>query len=149
MATDIREILAGVQPRPGKKGMVQQGGQQFNMKIDINGLPDMPCIRCGELEYVNITRIKKMSRTVSPNGQEGNININMMKCIKCGWLFNPKEWEDHNKGMENESQPDPEETASVGKEVKAEPEMENKVMCRKCGMFYIEGNDHQCKDLWR
>ena len=127
------------------------GQQQIN--IDVNSLPDMPCIKCGEIEYYNVTRVKKLSKINSPTGQEGNININMLKCIGCGWLFNPKEWMTHEAEMnkeeiievESEEVHDTvrvEETLKVDDKAKTDDDRE---LCRKCGAFYEKGKDHNCK----
>lgn len=138
MTADIKDLFAG-----GKRGVPQQ--QQMNLNIDVNSLPDMPCIKCGQKEFFNITRIKKLSRTVSPTGQEGNVNVNMLKCRECGWLFNPREWEDHKKA--NEKTEAVEEVINLKDGVKAKKEKEDdgKVLCRKCGVFYDKGEEHTCK----
>jgi hypothetical protein len=123
---DIRNFLDGNQ-------------KSMNIKLDINALPDVACIKCGEKEFLNFTRIKKLSRTVSPNGQEGNVNINMLKCKSCDWVFNPKEWEDHQKANETSDK-----VIDIKKQPKVKKEPTREV-CRKCGVFYDKNTEHQCK----
>ena len=97
--------------------MRNQHGVQ--VKIDPNTLPDINCIKCGSLEFINVTRIKKLSRTISPTGQEGNVNINMLKCSnpECGWLFNPNEWEQHQEELEKEEEPKKEINVSLNETI--------------------------------
>lgn len=80
------------------KRMMQQKG----INVDVKSLPDMDCIKCGNVVYFNVTRVKKLSKIASPTGQEGNININMLRCANCGWMFNPNEWEQHQRTKEEE-----------------------------------------------
>ena len=134
---DIKELFGGA-----NKGLPMGKPPQANLKLDINTLPDIACIKCGEKEFNNITRIKKLSRTVSPTGQEGNVNVNMLKCSKCGWLFSPKEYEDYHNNKDQKETPKIEQPKV--KEIK-KVEDETKVLCRKCGEFYEKNKNHECK----
>ena len=135
---DIRDLF------PGKQPQISQG-QNNKINIDVNSLDDMPCIKCGEKEFINITRIKKLTRTVSPTGQEGNVNINMLKCHNCGWLFNPKEWQDdYDAKTKTVSTNEKVEIIQLKKEDK-EIITDNRILCRKCGAFYEKDTEHKCK----
>lgn len=132
-----------------KKGKQKMNVGQQQINIDVNSLSDMPCIKCGEEIFINVTRIKKLSRTVSPTGQEGNVNINMLQCSNpdCKWLFNPKEWEAAQPKDETIEPVKVEETIGIKDKVEAdEPaDEDNKDLCRICGTFYEKGTDHKCK----
>lgn len=122
-------------------------GQQQGVRVDINTLKDMACIHCGEVEFKPVVRVKKLPAAVSPNGQEGSININMLKC-SCGWIFNAQEWEKQQK--ENEKTVNVNETVGVSAKTddhveKNDDEYENKTLCRICGTFYEKDKDHNCK----
>lgn len=142
---DIKDLFNG---RDKKMQNMNVGGMQ--VKIDVNSLPDMPCIHCGEKEFIQITRLKKLSRTLSPNGQEGTVNVNMLVCKGCNWIFNAKEWEDHNK--EQDDTINANETLQVKDTLKVEDkaddkEYENKILCRLCGIYFDKGTDHDCKPI--
>jgi len=138
--TDISKFI------PGQKGNLPQQPKQVNLNIDINALPDIVCIKCGESEFNNITRIKKLSATISPQGKEGNVNISMLRCSNpaCRWLFNPQEYLDNEKAKEK-TKPVKDKKLSVVKKSNKEKEPNfNKTMCRKCGIFYEKGSKHTC-----
>jgi len=56
-----------------------------NMKVNINpaDLPNVVC-GCGNLYWIHASILKKVSKIVSPNGEEGVIPIPDMICSKCG-----------------------------------------------------------------
>lgn len=153
---DIKEFLGRKVSRQLPKSL----GKQLGIKVDINSLEDMCCIKCGCIEYEGVTRIKKLPATISPNGQEGNINLNMLRCKECGWQFDVQEWEkakkEHQDLCKDSKVPEDyedEDTVSMNENiplkdtVKAEepPEEDNRELCRKCGTFYEKGTDHDCK----
>jgi hypothetical protein len=139
---------------------IKNGSTSIN--VDINSLPDIHCIKCGEEYFINVTKLKKLSAHISPNGKEGNVNINMLKCSKCGWLFNPKEWQDAQdefdeieKKVLKDIHPGKEEPVreesiedTIGRiKEPVEGINERRLMCRKCGEFYEEGEEHICKPI--
>ena len=151
--TNVKDLFSGRGASPmGTIPGAMPGGQpgQMQIKIDINNLPDMPCVMCGEKEFQSITRFKFLSRTVSPNGQEGNVNVNMHKCTGCGWLFNPKEWMDkmgdtlNMKPAKEADDPNAGKPETEAVTPKEEEEDDNRELCRKCGAFYNKGEDHNC-----
>jgi len=56
-----------------------------NIKLNINpaDLPSVIC-SCGNPYWVHANILKKVSKIVSPNGEEGVIPIPDMICSKCG-----------------------------------------------------------------
>ena len=146
---DIKDLFNGRDKKVQKQMQnLNVGGMQI--KIDVNSLPDMKCINCGEKEFINVVILKKLTRTVSPNGQEGTVNVNMLKCRKCDWLFNAAEWEKHNK--EQNETINVNETVGVKDTVdeildKIEEQYSNKELCRICGLYFEKGKDHNCKPI--
>lgn len=123
--------------------------QKVNINIDLNTLPDMNCIHCGESTFINKTRLKKLLKTISPTGQEGTINVNMLTCSKCGWLFNQKEWEEYNSGntIDDNSKEKTIVSAEVKEKTKFNDEIyKNRTVCRKCGVFYDKDKGHNCRN---
>lgn len=133
------------------KNVIPLNTANGNIQIDISTLPDMHCIKCGEEYFINVTKIKKLSKHISPDGREGNVNINMLRCSKCGWLFNPKEWQDTQDAFDEIEKKVLEDIQLEKVEPKKEESIEDtigrKLMCRKCGEFYNEGEDHICKPI--
>lgn len=141
---DIKEFMGKKQPIPG---------QQFGINVDLNTLPDVCCIKCGGKEFISVVRIKEMSATISPNGKEGTINLNMLRCKndKCNWTFNAKEYGDWKTIQEGKTMA-VKETPSFGDKaevriLKKDDELDDsRIMCRKCGLFFNEGDMHNCSD---
>ena len=65
---------------------------QAPINVPLDQLQDIPCIKCGCPDFITVTHMKHINKIVSPNGQEGIANMNMQRCIKCGWNFNATEW---------------------------------------------------------
>jgi len=57
---------------------------KINMNINPNTLPDIICSTCGSKYWEQCFVLKKVSALVSPNGQEGAINIPVLVCRSCG-----------------------------------------------------------------
>lgn len=74
-------------------------GQQANVKIDVNTLPDIHCVMCDKDEFVQTQKMKFMNSITSPNGQEGTVNLISIVCKNCNYLFNIKEWKDKQKSI--------------------------------------------------
>ena len=49
---------------------------------DINDLPSVKC-KCGSENFLNGVKIKKLSAILSPNGQEGYIQVPVAICVVC------------------------------------------------------------------
>lgn len=58
--------------------------EKFNMNVNPNTLPDVICSSCGSKYWEQCFMLKKVSALVSPNGQEGVINIPALVCRGCG-----------------------------------------------------------------
>jgi DNA-directed RNA polymerase subunit M/transcription elongation factor TFIIS len=129
-----------------KQNVIPINNGKTSINVDISSLPDVNCIKCGEEYFINVTKIKKLSKTISPDGREGNVNINMLKCSKCGWLFNPKEWQKEFDELEKKVYEDSGNFESKEEEPVEEID-EKTALCRKCGEFYEEGTEHTCKPI--
>lgn len=144
MANNIKDFMN----RTGQPAPVPAG-----INIDLNALPDVCCIKCGEKEFTPIVKIKEMSKTISPNGQEGTININMLRCTnkKCNWLFNAKEYGDWKTAQDGKTMA-VKETPSFGDDVqikilKEDEKENNRILCRQCGYMYDKNIKHTCKGI--
>lgn len=150
MIKDIKQFMSKNNMNP----LPMQNNNPLTVPIDanlINSLEDICCIMCGGNEFVNITRVKKIPRTLSRIGQEALINVNMMKCRKCDYLFNPKEWDEHRKADENEKEEEvikeTEEEAINDVDIlkdETDAAIDDKIICRKCGTFYPSDEKHIC-----
>lgn len=140
---DIKQFMKDGNNIPLPKGI----GKQMGINVDINALQDMGCIHCGNLEFQSIVRVKKLPATASPNGQAGSVNLNMLKCTECGWLFNAQEWEKAQEQVK-EKTVNINETIPLKDTVKTDIKKEvedNRILCRKCGTFFDKGTEHVCK----
>lgn len=102
---------------------------QTKLKIDINQLEDICCIECSNKEFQNITRIKFLPSTVSPNGQEGFANVLLHKCDNCGWTFDPNQYKIWRNDKLKEKQDNSNQFNEVKKPISV-------VECDKCGETY-------------
>lgn len=142
---DIKEFMSKGR-MPGPQG-------QVGLNVDLNTLPDVVCIQCRGNEFKPFVRIKEMSKTISPNGQEGTININMLRCANkdCNWLFNAKEYMDwktaqDGKTMAVKEAPSFGDKAEVTIMKKSDEPEDDREICRKCGAFFDKGAEHACSE---
>ena len=66
--------------------------QQFN--VDISQTTAEICKECENDTFIQVFRIRKLSKLLSPSGQESLIPIQVYACSKCGNInssFLPKE----------------------------------------------------------
>lgn len=66
-------------------------GQQ-NQQIDFNQTTAVKCEECENPTFRPVVFIRKVSRFVSPDGQDHVIPMESMECAKCGHIndeFNP------------------------------------------------------------
>lgn len=58
------------------------------MKINIADLPNLACEQCGSILFKHETFVvKKVSKLVSPNGEEGMLPVGpFFSCAKCGHI---------------------------------------------------------------
>jgi hypothetical protein len=69
---------------PSLKG---QGGQRPNqMNVDITNLQDVSCEECGNNTFEQVYIVKKISKIVSPNGEEGLAPVEVFECSECGTI---------------------------------------------------------------
>lgn len=61
-----------------------------NINVDIENIPDVQCSNCDSVLFRQATKMKFISRLISPNGQEGYISIPVMICDKCNTEFSPE-----------------------------------------------------------
>lgn len=54
-----------------------------NMNIDVSTLSEVICSSCGGKYWEQVFLLKKVSALISPNGQEGVINVPVLVCISC------------------------------------------------------------------
>lgn len=76
--------------------MIQNGNQgptqQIQLPKDVQNLPDINCVECGGIQFVQVFTLKYMSALVSPQGREGVVHIGNFVCSECGHIFNPQEY---------------------------------------------------------
>lgn len=53
------------------------------MNIDVDKLDNVTC-DCGNDTFLQVFKLKHISALISPNGQEGIINIPFLVCSSCG-----------------------------------------------------------------
>ena len=68
--------------------------EQPQMNIDFSQTTEEVCERCKNDTFHHVYRIRKLSKLLSPTGQETIIPIQVFACAKCGHInkgFLPKE----------------------------------------------------------
>lgn len=63
---------------------MSQQPQPQPINVDISQATDIVCERCQAPYFMEGMRIKKLSRFVSPTGQDEMINIQVLLCMACG-----------------------------------------------------------------
>ncbi len=66
--------------------------QQQQINIDINQTTEVKCDECENDTFVAVTFLRKVSRLISPDGQDHLWPLETMACAKCGHVnkeFNP------------------------------------------------------------
>ena len=61
-----------------------QGQQQQSIPMDINKTTEIKCDECENNTFVAITFLRKVSRLISPDGEEHLWPLESMACAKCG-----------------------------------------------------------------
>ena len=64
------------------------------MKVDFSQTTAEVCEECENDTFVQVYRMRKLSKLLSPTGQETMIPIQVFSCAKCGYInkgFQPKE----------------------------------------------------------
>ena len=67
-----------------------EGNQQIN--FDLNNTLPIVCEECGNESFRPIFFLRKISRFMSPDGQDRVLPIDSLECVKCGHVnkeFNP------------------------------------------------------------
>lgn len=62
------------------------------MNLDINSTTEITCENCGNNTFRPIFFLRKLSRFLSPDGNDKVIPIDSLACLKCGHVnkdFNP------------------------------------------------------------
>ena len=122
---------------------VTPGQQKPNaqVNVDLDKLPDIFCLSCGGREFIQITHLKRMTKLLSPNGQEGIINANMLRCEnpECKKVFDVNEYQKWERDKEQ---------AELEKAVKAQEALKvddsadpDTTMCRNCGTVHQINTD--------
>tara|TARA_R100000655_G_scaffold96476_1_gene138968 strand:+ start:150 stop:377 length:228 start_codon:yes stop_codon:yes gene_type:complete len=70
-------------------------GQQQKINIDINQTTAITCDECGNETFIAVTFLRKVSRLISPDGQDHLWPLESMACAKCGHVN--KEYDPTNK----------------------------------------------------
>ena len=114
----------------------QQKPPSAQVQIDIEKLPQIGCMACGHKEFIQITHLRRLTKIMSPNGQEGIINANMLKCgnPECGKMFDPKAYQRWEEEQEKNRLRLLEAKETLAANDKAEAS--NTVMCRQCGSVH-------------
>ena len=71
-----------------------ENNQQPQMNIDFSQTTAEICEKCENDTFVQVYRMRKLSKLLSPTGQETMIPIQVFSCAKCGYInkgFQPKE----------------------------------------------------------
>jgi ribosomal protein S27E len=66
--------------------------QEQQINIDINQTTEVKCEECENNTFVAVTFLRKVSRLISPDGQDHLWPLETMACAKCGHVnkeFNP------------------------------------------------------------
>ncbi len=67
-------------------------GQQQKINIDINQTTAIKCEECDNETFIAVTFLRKVSRLISPDGQDHLWPLESMACAKCGHVnkeYNP------------------------------------------------------------
>tara|TARA_R100000655_G_scaffold42951_1_gene79011 strand:+ start:688 stop:915 length:228 start_codon:yes stop_codon:yes gene_type:complete len=67
-------------------------GQQQKINIDINQTTAIVCEECDNETFIAVTFLRKVSRLISPDGQDHLWPLESMACAKCGHVnkeYNP------------------------------------------------------------
>lgn len=81
---------------PGNSGGgMPQGGGAPQLSIDPSDLLDVTCDECGSEVFQQVYFIKKISKVVSPNGEEGLFPIPSFRCVECGHVN--EQFQDYEK----------------------------------------------------
>ena len=65
-------------PQPGQQPQPQQ------VKVDLSQAETMKCEHCGNVVFIKVTVLKRLSALVSPTGQEAIVPIEIYSCGNCG-----------------------------------------------------------------
>ena len=57
--------------------------QQKQMQLDIKNATDVGCENCGNLYFMPVVMIKKVSALLSPTGQELRVPVQAFQCTSC------------------------------------------------------------------
>ncbi len=60
------------------------GGQQQQMRVNLEDLTDLVCDECGDQYFRQVMMIKRLSPIVSPSGKEQFIPMPIFRCDACG-----------------------------------------------------------------
>ncbi len=69
-----------------------EGAQKQTINIDINQTTEVKCEECENETFVAITFLRKVSKLISPDGQDHLWPLESMACAKCGHVnkeYNP------------------------------------------------------------
>jgi uncharacterized Zn finger protein len=69
---------------------------QPRVNVNPNDLTDIVCPDCGDLNFKQVVRMKKLSALLSPDGQEQVVSIPIFICNECGGV--PKEFANQLQG---------------------------------------------------
>lgn len=110
--------------------------QKAQVNVDLEKLPDIFCLGCGGREFIQVTHLKRLTKLLSPNGQEGIINASMLKCNNsdCNKMFDVNEYQKWENDQEQAKLAKAEEKLAMSDSVTADdPETQ---MCRNCGAVH-------------
>ena len=69
-----------------------EGAQKQTINLDINQTTEVTCEECGNETFVAVTFLRKVSKLISPDGQDHLWPLESMACAKCGHVnkeYNP------------------------------------------------------------
>lgn len=58
-------------------------------QINIKDLKDFECPTCKGIYFLEVRRIKELTKIQSPNGQAGLVPINALQCLSCKTISDP------------------------------------------------------------
>jgi hypothetical protein len=93
---------------PGGQPLMQFSPEALKSATEMKCLNEIPIddkpgefMQCGGEIFVEATRLRHISKIMSPAGRETIATVNIGKlCVACGRIFNPDEWLKQNQEME-------------------------------------------------
>jgi hypothetical protein len=57
--------------------------QPMNMNVDLNSTTEIKCENCGNDTFIPIFYLRKVSKLISPDGNDRILPIDTLACLKC------------------------------------------------------------------